>query len=71
MHQQRQLHSGNIDQVRHALRRQFQHRKVLTEDGILESVVTHTQLVEHLLQKSLGHREYLAFDGMNQVVFKR
>lgn len=50
--------------------RQFLHREVKGDDGQMQPVSTHRELVAYLLQKSAGSKQYLAFEGMNQVVFR-
>ena len=49
--------------------RQFQNRQLRNDEGQVQQVLTHSDLVQYLQQESGGSRGYLAFEGMNQVVF--
>ncbi|GMH35979.1 hypothetical protein BSKO_03847 [Bryopsis sp. KO-2023] len=51
--------------------RLFPGRRVRNENGALDPVKTHPQLVQHLKQKAGAESEFLGFEGMNQVVFKK
>lgn len=61
---------GSTDAPRFSVYRQFQHRQLHAETGLVQPVLTHAELVEYLLDRSSGSKEYLPFEGMNQVVYR-